>query len=145
MRKLIFAISMLTFAVSAASADPVLDRQQMMKERGKVVGELAKMVKGEQAFDAAKVDTAVKALQVNAEKFDADALFPAGSTDGDTTASPKIWEDMAGFKATEDKYLADVKAAAAAAPADVDALKAQIGVIGSNCSTCHQTYRIKKG
>jgi cytochrome c556 len=145
MRKLIFAISMLTFAVSAASADPVLDRQQMMKERGKIVGELAKMVKGEQAFDAAKVDTALKALQVNAEKFDADALFPAGSTDGDTTASPKIWEDMAGFKATEDKYLADVKAAAAAAPADVDALKAQIGVIGSNCSTCHQTYRIKKG
>jgi cytochrome c556 len=136
---------MLTFAVSAASADPVLDRQQTMKERGKIVGELAKMVKGEQAFDAAKVDTALKALQVNAEKFDADALFPAGSTDGDTTASPKIWEDMAGFKATEDKYLADVKAAAAAAPADVDALKAQIGVIGSNCSTCHQTYRIKKG
>lgn len=145
MRKLIFAISMLTFAVSAASADPVLDRQQTMKERGKIVGELAKMVKGEQAFDAAQVDTALKALQVNAEKFDADALFPAGSTDGDTTASPKIWEDMAGFKATEDKYLADVKAAAAAAPADVDALKAQIGVLGSNCSTCHQTYRIKKG
>lgn len=145
MRKLIFVISMLTFAVSAASADPVLDRQQMMKERGKIVGELAKMVKGEQAFDAAKVDTALKALQVNAEKFDADALFPTGSTDGDTTASPKIWEDMAGFKATEDKYLADVKAAAAAAPADVDALKAQIGVLGSNCSTCHQTYRIKKG
>jgi len=136
---------MLTLAVSAASADPVLDRLQMMKERGKIVGELAKMVKGEQAFDAATVDTALKALQVNAEKFDADALFPAGSTDGDTTASPKIWEDMAGFKATEDKYLADVKAAAAAAPADVDALKAQIGVLGSNCSTCHQTYRIKKG
>jgi cytochrome c556 len=145
MRKLIFAISMLTFAVSAASADPVLDRQQIMKERGKIVGELAKVAKGEQAFDAAQVDTALKALQVNAEKFDADALFPAGSTDGDTTASPKIWEDMAGFKATEDKYLADVKAAAAAAPADVDALKAQVGVIGSNCSTCHQTFRIKKG
>lgn len=145
MRKLILAISMLTFAVSAASADPVLDRQQSMKERGKIVGELAKMAKGEQPFDAAKVDTDLKALEANAEKFDVDALFPAGSTDGDTTASPKIWEDMAGFKATEDKYLADVKAAAAAAPADVDALKAQIGVIGSNCSTCHQTYRIKKG
>lgn len=145
MRKLILAISMLTFSVSAASADPVLDRQQSMKERGKIVGELAKMAKGEQPFDAAKVDTDLKALEANAEKFDVDALFPAGSTDGDTTASPKIWEDMAGFKATEDKYLADVKAAAAAAPADVDALKAQIGVIGSNCSTCHQTYRIKKG
>jgi cytochrome c556 len=145
MRKLVFAVSLLAFATSAASADPLLDRQQVMKERGKIVGELSKMVKGEQAFDAARVATALNTLQANAEKFDADALFPAGSTDGDTTASPKIWEDMAGFKAVEDKFLADAKVAAAAPAADVDALKAQIGVLGSNCSTCHQTYRIKKG
>ena len=145
MRKLIFVISMLTFAVSAASADPVLDRQQMMKERGKIVGELAKMVKGEQAFDAAKVDTALKALQVNAEKFDADALFPTGSTDGDTTASPKIWEDMAGFKAAEYKFLAKTKEAVASPPGDVDGLKAQLNTLGGDCGACHQSYRIKKG
>ncbi|KQZ94175.1 cytochrome C556 [Mesorhizobium sp. Root157] len=145
MRKLLIAISLLAFAGSAALADPVLDRQLLMKERGKVVGELVKVAKGEQAFDAAQVATALNALQVNAEKFDAEALFPAGSDTGDTTASPKIWEDMAGFKADADKFEADVKAAAAAPPADVDALKAQIGVLGSNCSTCHQTYRIKKG
>lgn len=145
MRKLIVAISISAFAVSAAFADPILDRQQLMKERGKLVGELSRVIKGEQAFDAAQVDTALKALQVNAEKFDVDALFPAGSTEGDTTASPKIWEDMAGFKAAEDKFLDDTKAAVAAAPADVDALKAQFGPIGGNCSSCHQSYRIKKG
>ncbi|RVA00585.1 cytochrome C556, partial [Mesorhizobium sp. M7A.F.Ca.US.001.02.1.1] len=27
----------------------------------------------------------------------------------------------------------------------VDALKAQFGAIGSDCGTCHQTYRVKKG
>lgn len=145
MKKLILAISLLAFAGTVALADPILDRQLLMKERGKIVGGLAKVVKGEQAFDAAEVATALKALQVNAEKFDADSLFPAGSDSGDTTAAPKIWQDMTGFKATEDKFLADVKAAAAATPADIDALKAQIGVIGSNCSTCHQNYRIKKG
>ncbi|WP_404926914.1 c-type cytochrome [Mesorhizobium sp. ORM16] len=145
MRKLVVAISMLAFAGSAAFADPILDRQALMKERGKIVGGLSKVVKGEESFDAAAVLTALQALQANAEKFDADVLFPAGSDTGDTTAAPKIWQDMAGFKATEDKYLADVKAAVAAAPADVDSLKAQIGVIGSDCGTCHKGYRVKKG
>jgi len=144
MRKLVIAISMLSLAASAAFADPILDRQGLMKERGKLVGGLAKIAKGEADFDAAAVLTALQALQVNAEKVDVDALFPAGSDSGDTTASPKIWEDMAGFKAAEDKYLADVKAAAAAAPADVDALKAQVNTIGGDCGTCHQTYRVKK-
>jgi cytochrome c556 len=144
MRKLVIAISMLAFAGSAAFADPILDRQALMKERGKIAGGISKVVKGEDTFDAAAVLAQLQALQANAEKFDADALFPKGSDTGDTTAGPKIWEDMAGFKATGDKYLADVKAAVAAAPADVDALKAQLGIIGSDCGTCHQGYRIKK-
>jgi cytochrome c556 len=145
MRKLILAISMLAFAGSAAFADPILDRQALMKERGKIAGGLSKVVKGETPYDAAAVLTALQALQANAEKFDANAFFPAGSDTGDTTASPKIWEDMAGFKAAGDKYLANVKAAVAAAPADIDALKAQFNTIGGDCGTCHQTYRIKKG
>ena len=147
MRKLVLAVSMLAFAGSAAFADPVLERQGLMKERGKIVGGLSKVVKGEQPFEAAAVLTALQALEVNAEKLDQnlEALFPAGSDVGDTTASPKIWEDMAGFKAAEGKYLADVKAAAAAAPSDVDGLKAQIGTLGSDCGTCHKAYRIKKG
>ncbi|RWE41934.1 MAG: cytochrome C556 [Mesorhizobium sp.] len=145
MRKLVIAISMLALAASAAFADPILDRQALMKERGKIVGGLAKVVKGEEPFDAAAVLTQLQALQANAEKFDVEALFPKGSDAGDTTAAPKVWEDMAGFKAAEDKYLADVKAAVAAAPGDVDALKTQIGTIGSDCGTCHQGYRVKKG
>lgn len=145
MRKLVIAISMLALAASAAFADPVLDRQALMKERGKIVGGISKVVKGEEPFDAAAVLTQLQALQANAEKIDVDAMFPAGSDTGDTTAAPKIWEDMAGFKAANDKYLADVKAAVAAAPADVAALKAQVGAIGSDCGTCHQGYRVKKG
>ncbi|MBN9272999.1 MAG: cytochrome c, partial [Mesorhizobium sp.] len=82
MRKLVIAISMLAFTGAAASADPIADRQALMKERGKLVGTLAKMVKGEQAFDAAAVLDALKGLEANAEKFDAAALFPAGSDHG---------------------------------------------------------------
>jgi cytochrome c556 len=135
---------MLAFAGSVAVADPIQDRQALMKERGKLAGQISKVVKGETPFDAAAVLDALKALEVNAEKFDADTLFPAGSDKGDTTAAPKIWEDMAGFKAAEDKFLADAKAAVASPPADVDALKAQLNTLGGDCGTCHQTYRIKK-
>ncbi|TPL49462.1 cytochrome c [Mesorhizobium sp. B2-4-6] len=144
MRMLVIAISMLAFAGSAACADPIKDRQALMKERGKLAGQISKVVKGEEPFDAAAVLTALQALEANAEKFDADKLFPTGSDKGDTTAGPKIWEDMAGFKAAEDKFLADAKAAVASPPADVDALKTQLNTLGGDCGTCHQTYRIKK-
>ena len=144
MRKLILAISTVALAVSAAYADPIADRKAIMKERGGLIGGLAKMAKGEAAFDAAAVATALQGLQANEAKFDIDALFPAGSDQGDTTASPKIWEDMAAFKAENDKYKAAVDAAAAAPAQDVAALGTQVGAIGAECGACHQSFRVKK-
>ncbi len=146
MRRFLVAVSILAFAASAASADAISDRQALMKERGKIVGTLAKMTKGELPFEAAEVKNAMQALQANAERFDADALFPAGTeTGGDTTVSPKVWEDMTGFKAAEDKFLVNTKEAVASPPADVDGLKAQLNTLGGDCGACHQSYRIKKG
>ena len=144
MRKLIFAISALALVTTAAFADVIADRKAVMKDNAKQVGVLVKMVKGEADFDAEAVKAALTALNDNVQKIDVAVSFPPGSDTGDTTASPKIWEDMAGFKAAEDKYLADVKAAHAAAPADVDALKTQLGMLGGACGTCHKAYRVKK-
>ena len=145
MRKPILVLSTLALGMTAAVADPVEDRQAIMKERGSIAGKLVKVVKGQADFDAAAVLKQLQALEANAEKLDIDVMFPAGSDQGKTSASPKIWEDMAGFKADNDKYVADVKAAVATAPADVNALKAQFGKLGEDCGSCHQTYRVKKG
>ncbi|CAG0995134.1 Cytochrome c-556 [Rhizobiaceae bacterium] len=142
MKRLILAISAVALVSGAAVADPIADRKALMKERGGLVGQLAPVAKGEKPFDAAAVLAALQGLAANGDKFDADALFPAGSDTGDTKASPKIWEDMAGFKAVEAKFEADVDAAIAAPPQDLDAFKAQFGAIASNCGTCHQTYRL---
>ncbi len=144
MRKLILAISTLVLVASSAYADPIADRKAIMKERGGLIGGLSKMAKGEAAFDAAAALTALQGLQANEAKFDIDALFPAGSDQGDTTASPKIWEDMAGFKAENDKYKAAVDAAVAAPPQDVAALGTAVGAIGGGCGGCHQSFRVKK-
>lgn len=144
MQKILLAISAIALTVGAAHADPADDREALMKERGRTVGGLVKMVKGESPFDAAATLAALQVLSANAEKgLDIDALWPAGSQ-GDSESSPKIWEDTAGFKAEAEKYKAAVDAAAAAPPADVAALQASVGAIGKECSACHETFRIDK-
>jgi cytochrome c556 len=143
MKKFILAAAALALAGSAAFADPIADRQALMKANGKAMGAIVPMTKGEKPFDAAVVLDALQTINTNAQKIDA-ALFPAGTDQGDTEASPKIWEDMAGFQAKVDKFKADAAAAAAAPPQDVEALKATLGAVGSNCGGCHETFRIKK-
>lgn len=140
MKRLVLAISAVALVSGAAFADPIADRKALMKERGGLVGQLAPIAKGEKPFDAAAVLAALQGLAANGDKFDIDALFPAGSDSGDTKAAPKIWEDMAGFKAAEAKFEADVDAAIAAAPQDLDAFKAQFGAVAANCGACHQAY-----
>ena len=145
MRKLIFAISALALVTSAAFADVIADRKAVMKENGKQVGVLVKMVNGEADFNAEAVKAALTALNNSVQAIDVAASFPPGTDKGDTTASPKIWEDMAGFQAEVDKFK-QVTAAAAAAPAqDLEALKPQLGSIGQSCQSCHEAFRIKKG
>lgn len=142
MRKLVLAISALALAGSAAFADPIADRKALMKANGAAVGKIVPMVRGAQPFDAAVALDALKTLADDAARMDPAVLWPAGSDKGDTKSSPRIWEDMAGFQAAIDKFKADTAAAVAAAPQDLDQLKASFGAIGQNCAACHQAYRL---
>lgn len=144
MRKLVLALSALSLAAAAALAGPAEDSSALMKERGKIVGGLVKVAKGETPFDAAAVLKELQALQVNAAAgAEVEKLWP--SKDGaDDEASPKIWEDPAGFKAAADKFKADVDAAVAAPPTDVAALGATLGAVTKNCGDCHEMFRVKK-
>lgn len=145
MKKLILAFALTALSATASFADPIADRQAIMKAVGKAVGSVVPIAKGEAPFDAAAVAAAFATINENVQKMDVAALFPAGSETGDTTASPKIWEDMAGFQAAVDKYKADVAAAVAANSADLPTFQAQFGAVTKNCGACHEVYRIKKG
>ena len=71
--------------------------------------------------------------------------FPDDSkTGGETTASPKIWEDMAGFKDHAAKLGADAKAAMAGA-SDQASFAKGFSDVTKNCGACHGIYRVKKG
>jgi cytochrome c556 len=69
MKKLLLAISIFAIAGSAAFADTLADRKALMKERGKLTGELSKVVKGETPFDAAAVLKTLQDMQASAENL----------------------------------------------------------------------------
>jgi cytochrome c556 len=138
----------IALGVTAAIAqeDPIKARKALMKANGqqaKIVGDMAK---GDTPFDLAAAQKAFATFQDAASKMP--GLYPDSSKGGDPAddfnAGPKVWEDMADFKARFVKFGEDAKAAADSVK-DVDTLKAALGNIGKNdCGACHQIYRIKK-
>jgi cytochrome c556 len=125
-----------------AQQDPIAARKSLMKANGQGAGALAKMVKGEAPFDPAVAKKAFATFEEAAAKMP--TLFPDNSKiGGETTAAPKIWEDMADFKARFVKLGNDAKAADARVK-DLDALKAVFPDFAKNCGGCHELYRIKK-
>ena len=130
-----------------AQQDVVKQDQTVMKGNGKALGGmLAPMFKGEKPYDQATVDEALKQLDDTAKKLP--TMFPESTkgmkAEGDYSASPKIWEDKAGFAAKISDFAAVVTEAKAKIK-DLDSLKAVFPAIGKGCGGCHETFRVKNG
>ena len=140
---IVCAVLLLSAAAVAAEDDPIAARKKLMKANGDQAKIAGDMVKGTTPFDLAAAHKVFATFQDAAAKMP--GLFPDNSkTGGETEALPKIWEDMADFKARFQKLGEDAKAADASVK-DLDSFKAAIGNIGKNdCGGCHQTYRLKK-
>lgn len=142
MKRLILSVAALAILTPAAFADVVDDRQEIMKERRDILRTLGPIAQGQAPFDAAVVLEALERMNENAQRHDAEALYPAETLGGDSEASPVIAERFDAFKEIDDKYKADVAAALAAAPADLEAFRAVFVPASQGCGTCHQTYRL---
>lgn len=127
---------------SYAAGDPIAERKAMMKSVGAATGAAAGMVKGETEFDARVAMLALRTM--NAVALGYGSKFPEGSDTGDTKAAATIWSDPDGFAAAIAKFETDTAAAIAAPAADLDAFKAQFGMVTANCGACHKTYQIPK-
>ena len=125
-----------------AQNDPIAARRAILKGFGDATKAPAAMLKGEEKFDLAKVQAALKTYSEGAKKLP--ALFPDTSkTGGDTAALPKIWEDKARF---ESLYARLDKDAAANMSAIVDeaSFKREFPKQLGDCKACHDDYRAKK-
>jgi cytochrome c556 len=130
-----------------AQADAVATRKQLM---GTIASHawsaFPKMLKGQEPYDQAKVNTGFAQMSDAVQKLP--ALFPAG-TQGATTpgsnyiASPKIWENKTDFDARLAKFSKDL-AAAKPKVRSLDGLKDVYAGLNENCTACHDLYRARK-
>ena len=99
LRTVVIAGALLIGVGAVMAQDAVKDAQAVMKANGKNAGALAGMVKGEKPYDQAAVDAAFAQFTETAKKLP--TLFPAAmkgmKLEGDYDASPKVWDDKAGF------------------------------------------------
>jgi cytochrome c556 len=144
-RKMLVVLAVLLFGVTAAAAQSCQDvidkRQALMKRSAEMAKAGASMIKGDTPFDLAKVKEIFAAFADDAAAMP--TLFPDCSKTGDhTTVGPAIWDKPADFKAAQDKFSTDVKAAQDSVK-DLDTLKASFQSIGKDCGGCHQAFRVR--
>lgn len=138
---------MLSVGAVVASQDVANQTQQTMKANARALGAgLSPIVKGEKPYDQAAVNTALNSLEETAKKLP--TMFPESikgvKIEGDYSSSPKIWEDKAGFAAKIESFAKAVTEAKGKTK-DIDSLKASVSAIGKECTSCHETFRLKNG
>ena len=134
----------LTVGVSAAIAqsDSIAERRGLMKSVGAATATGTRMSRGEAPFELDKAQDVLKTYAAAADKMH--TYFPeSAKTGGETTASPKIWENQADFRKRFDDWAADIKKAAANTK-DFDTFKAEFGNVTKACGSCHQAYRVSR-
>lgn len=144
MFRTVVAVAAIAIGVTAVAAqsDPIAARKGLMKNMGAATKAGGQMAKGEVPYDQAKAQEIFATYIDVAAKMP--ALFPDNAkTGGETTASPKIWEDKAGFAAGFTK-ISNEATAAKASVKDLDSFKGAFGGLTKNCGGCHETYRVKK-
>ena len=141
MKRIVLAAAMIAAGVTAvvAQSDPIAARKALMKGNNDNARNLVRITRGEQPYDAAKVNAAFAQWAETAQKFG--ALFPDNSkTGGETKATPKVWQTRSDFDA---KIAAFAKAVAdnRDKAKNVEEVKVALAAVGKTCDGCHEPYR----
>ncbi len=137
------ALAAITFCATGVLADPVSEREQLMKQNFRHWKSLNQMTREQAPFDAAAVEAAFAQWADTASKFA--ALFPDDAkTGGDNRASPNIWENKKDFEAHVDNFAKMVADNRDKANISLDALKASWPAVNDACDGCHKEYRLAR-
>lgn len=136
-------------AGAAPNANPVKERQKLMRSVGKAMKTSVKMLRGERPYDAGAAADAMKTMNDVAGKYA--GLFPEGSDmensimdfDQESDAKPEIWTNMDDFK-MKAAALKMASAAAQKAAGDKAMFMAAFGDVGKACKGCHGKYKADK-
>ena len=133
----VLAAGIAATAVHAQDAGAIAKRRNTMMAFGKAVRLPNSMMRGDIAFDAAKLRASLKTIQDTATK--GKTVFPDNSKVGDTEALPVAFERKTDLFARFDA-LALAARVAADSIKDEAALKEEWPKILSACIGCHKQY-----
>jgi cytochrome c556 len=128
-------------AAFAAGEGTKSEREAMMKRIGGSIGTMASIAKGTNPYDATALKNALATIGETAKLFP--DQFKPGSDTSDGAASPKIWDNAADFKTRAAKLSSDATELAMRLPADPAGVAIVLKQLSSDCSGCHQAYRLK--
>jgi cytochrome c556 len=123
-----------------AQSDVVTQRTTILKTFGAGIREPGAMLRGEAAFDLAKVQAALAAIKTGAPQLP--PLFPDASLGAPSKAQPLIATERAQFNAIFAKLEADATAAQSAITSEAT-FKTEFPKILANCGACHRAYQAK--
>jgi cytochrome c556 len=135
-------VAVLASGVSVAQ-DAIAARKAYMKAVGAAAKASNEMIKGEKPYDAKAAAEHMTKISSGWSTFAKN--YPKGTeTGGETTASPKIWENFQDFDAKGIAMAAAAKKAGDGAAGGLDAFKAGWAEVGKTCKGCHEVYRVQK-
>lgn len=132
-----------TGALAASAAETAIATRQAGYKK---VGAAFKGINDELRKDAPNAKLiAANATALNAQAAQVNKWFPKGSgpeAGFKTKAKPAIWAEPAKFGAAAAKFQTEAgKLQTIAAAGDVNAIRAQVRVVGGTCKACHDPYR----
>jgi cytochrome c556 len=132
------ALLIVGVGTAVAQGDAITQRKDAMKAVGAATGPLGRMMRGEEAFDMAKVQAALNVYSRTAKA--APALFPAGSDAGDTRTLPAAFAEKDKFNGL---FASWDQAATAAMTSikDEASFKTEMPKVLASCGACHTPYR----
>ncbi|MFM1813904.1 MAG: hypothetical protein RLZ98_599 [Pseudomonadota bacterium] len=118
----------------------VKERMELMKSIAASMKTLGRMFKGETAYEPDVVRKEAAAMEKRAVQML--SMFPKGSNQHPTEATPEVWTKTADF-AEEARLFEAAAAALRAAAADKNAAQEKYLAANETCKSCHKDYRAK--
>ena len=149
MLRTVLAVAALALWATAviAQSNPIQERNALMKSMWRDgIASSERMVRGQEAYDSAKVNAGFSKMSEIAAKVA--PLWPSNSRATKPTtdyyASAKLWQHKSDFDAKLAKFAKAVEDNRTKATTDLDGLKAAFEVVNKNCDDCHELYRVKR-
>jgi len=131
------------YAQFAKPEDAIKYRKSVMFLMAQHFKHMGAVVQGKSAYDKANFSTHSDVVKLLSTLPWA-ASMEAGTDTGDTTLSSAVFKNKTDFMNAAKSFEADTaKLADSARDGDLNAIKAQFGVVAQNCKSCHQQFRTK--